>query len=312
MLAGSIVGFGAIFFILANRFSEFSSVNILYNLTPLIGVGFLYFLGDKEYIPSQVFLGGMLVVASNLAVSLETDISPAYFASLFVMCAVAVFCYFVPGGDIPNYYSAIGIPASIFAILTAFMTERLSTRQFKQEDLAITMFHQGAGSDKYLKKKTENFVATVLAGSRSTDVELESVNFVSVFWAKNRQIACLAAQLATNRLRLFSFGEIFVLWLIGGATLGITILGRPDGNVASLVSVVLASTIVFLCFSVLDPGNLRRSKFLIELLKEQGESSANLINRIHNESKEFLFLSSVSAAFSVLLFGMYAIAVWMK
>ena len=96
-VAGIIAAGGAIAFILANRLSDTSTVNILFNLTPLFGILFLYIFGADQRIDAQILIGGMLVIAANLAVSVQIQITSAYYVSILTICAAAVYCFFIPG-----------------------------------------------------------------------------------------------------------------------------------------------------------------------------------------------------------------------
>jgi len=304
--AGVVAATAQICFIVANRSTNLTSINVLYNLTPLFGIFFLYAFGANETIEGQILLGGMLVIASNLAISVDAEITSAYYVSIASICIVAVYCYFIPGGEVDAYYSAIAVPAGIFAILIAFMTERLSVRQLRQEDLAIRIFEFSGPEASEIKDRNElrQAVYQILVSNSAQFIRDSTSEFVKRYRSRSPQITALMARLATNRIRIFGFGEIFVLWLIGSATLGLALFGRPASVEANILTVVLAATVSFLCALVVEPVNARRANLLFDLVGELPESSEGTESQRESDI-DFVVLACISAVFALILFALF-------
>ena len=311
LAAGSVVAIGAIFFIYGNSKTKLPSINILYNLTPLVGLIFLYIFGSRDIIPSQVLLGGMLVIAANLAVSLRIELSASYYTALLGLCIAAVYCFFVPGMGMNNYYSAIAIPSGIFAILTAFMTERLAARQVQQEELAVRLVSVARETgEPSVWDATKQYLYTVFGVYSARTVEAETGRFLDAVSSFSKELRGLGIQLSSNRTRMFSFGEVFVLWLIGGCTLFLTVIGRPMTIESNLLAVVLVATISFLCFVILDPVNARRGRFLVDLLLADEDRHDHVCSELDKERRDFTFMSYTASIFALLLFLLFAAAIW--
>jgi hypothetical protein len=306
--AGAIAATAQICFIMANRKTNASSINVLFNLTPLFGIFFLYIFGANETIESRILLGGMLVIAANLALSVQSEITTAYSVSIASICLVAVYCYFVPGNGMDAYYTAIGVPAGIFAILIAFMTERLSVRQLRQEDLAIRIVEETGNKnlEKNHQKYIRKTVYEILVSKSARYIRQTNQRFIE----KNRDqapaISALMTRLATNRMRIFGFGEIFVLWLIGSTTLALAVFGRPDRVESNLLAVILAATISFLCVLIVEPVSPKRASLLFDLVGDNSNSSGS--RRKKEGDTETVALACISAVFSIVLFGLFYLA----
>lgn len=313
LFATIIVTFGSIFFIFANRLTTISGINILWNLTSLLGILFLYLAGGKEPIIGQILLGGMLIIASNLAISIQVEFSLSYFASLFFLCVSAVICFFIPGANIENYFDAVAIPAGIFAILVAFMIERYASKQARQEDIAIELYSKSAAHENpEVLVETRAFLKKIFSPLSFVRLEIVAFQYVEYLRANAPDFMTMAVQIAASRLRIFSFGEIFVLWLIGATTIAIGIAGRPTGIVVDLLAVILCGTISFLCLLILDFGNIRRNRFLMRLLDQTQVSGIDELDKLQWRNHNFRFVAGCAAVFSILLFITYAAALWYR
>ncbi len=310
LAAGVIAATAQICFIISNRSTRLTSINVLYNLTPLFGILFLYLAGTNETIEGQILLGGMLVIAANLAISVHAEITIAYYVSIASICIVSVYCFFVPGMDINAYYSAIAIPAGIFAILIAFMTERLSVRQLRQEDIAIEIFESYRKRELHgeSRERLREVVSNVLISNSAKAVRDSARAFINRNRESSPEVSSLMARLATNRLRIFGFGEIFVLWLIGVATLGLAVFGRPPNVEANMLATVLAATISFLCVLVIEPVNSQRASMLFGLLGEMPGSRNKEAGARHRDI-DFLVMACTSALFAGILFFLFFVAI---
>ena len=100
-----------------------------------------------------------------------------------------------PGLNIQEYYSAVGVPAGIFAILMAFMTERLSVRQVRQEDLAIQIYEAVESDDCDVRRKDVlPLIRTVLTSRSSSKIKKVAKEFISWQRGKSTKIAVFSEQ----------------------------------------------------------------------------------------------------------------------
>lgn len=313
ILAASIVTtFGSFFYVNANRLAQFSGLNLLWNLTPAVALVLLFLAGYRQTIPEQVFLGGMFVFAANMATSIRVDFSYAYYAALVSMCLSAWWCFFYPpeGLSADQYYNAVGLPAGIFAILFGFMMQRITEQQRKREDLCSDLWFKAAESST-LRPAARRLIKAVMSGQARSKDEASVASLVLKLAAVSSEAGVIGTKLASSRLRLVAFGEVFVLWSIGVLTVLIAIMGRPpdisNGLIVDLAPVIITSGITFMCVSVIEYGNDKRGKFLIRLLGDPTPRKT-LLAELRREETYFALLGWLSGAFSIVLFGMYAIA----
>ena len=118
------------------------------------------------------------------------------------------------------------------------------------------------------------------------------------------------SSLVSNRLGIVSFGEVFVLWLIGSATLGLALVGRPGNLEANLLAVVLSATISFLCVLVIEPVNKMRASLVFDLIED--DASTDIRSEPEEKDRDFIVLSLTSAFFALVLFALFALAIYQK
>lgn len=258
-----IVTIGASFYLVANTIARSTSINILYYLTPVLSLVLLAVLGLDQVGPA-VALGAILIISSNLLIYGRADPSYAYTASLLMLMLSASYVYYFPGLAMADFYDALAVPAAIFAILIAFMLDRVFQRTNDQEQLVISMLHRFQSYEPNLpdaglwvirvwKARSDREVHTILDEARE---DLPKELILDLYG------------LGLKKMTIFSFGERFIVLVVAAMVVSLVNVFRPNTIVADLMAPALSSAVVFLTFTIFDRLEVRTSRLIQSGLME--------------------------------------------
>lgn len=258
-----IVTIGASFYLVANTIARSTSINILYYLTPVLSLVLLAVLGLDQVGPA-VALGAILIISSNLLIYGRADPSYAYTASLLMLMLSASYVYYFPGLAMADFYDALAVPAAIFAILIAFMLDRVFQRTNDQEQLVISMLHRFQSYEPSLpdagmwvirvwKARSDREVHTILDEARE---DLPKELILDLYG------------LGLKKMTIFSFGERFIVLVVAAMVVSLVNVFRPNTIVADLMAPALSSAVVFLTFTIFDRLEVRTSRLIQSGLME--------------------------------------------
>jgi len=303
VFAGFVVGTGGVLFHFANVSSKYSNINLCWYFVPFFAVMFMVAFFGADANLSDLFLGAMLILIANFGLSLNVDFSKSY---KMMLCTVAVSAYITlkgVGEPSTNYYDALTVITSVYAILIAFAIQRQhETRtSIAKESLRLKYCLlressiDGAGKiDELMKCSDVNEQKNVLQNLSNLGSGSNEYNFIS------ETILSLLS-------KKMPFGEIFVIWLLGLGSVSVALAASPDGDYLSrFVSVILSSSIVFLSFLILE-RNLNKIIFTFDgQSNPAGESKKS--GWIRSEYNSEKYDHYISAGFVVLIFLMLYLA----
>ncbi len=118
--------------------SSKGNILVLWCLKPVLAVLWLWLAG-QAVITDRTILGAIFIVTASLMITIKTDKSLSYAASMVGILPCGVYVYFFSGLGMEDYYQAISVPLFFYAILVAFMMDRLIKSDELEEQLAIEM-----------------------------------------------------------------------------------------------------------------------------------------------------------------------------
>jgi drug/metabolite transporter (DMT)-like permease len=250
-----VVTIGASFYLVANTIARSSSINILYYVTPVLSLMLLALLG-LDFVGPSVALGAILIIASNLLIFGRADPSYAYTASLLTLMASSTYVYYFQGMDMAHFYDALAVPSAIFAILIAFMLDRVFQRTNSQEQLVIDMLRRfdadgGPAASRWVidvwMAKSDAAVKRLLDEAQR---QLDRTKMLDLY------------ALGLKKMTIFSFGERFIVIVVAAMVVSLANIFRPNTDVANLMAPALSSAVVFLTFTIFDRLEARTSRSL--------------------------------------------------
>lgn len=265
MFASFVVGLGGTLFHYANVKSDHSNINFLWYFVPAIGAFSLILFGLETTLHAQILVGTILIIVSNLGLNLRVDYSTGYIAALIALSISSFVCLKFPAFPTANYFEALALILSLFAILVAFYSDRQFERFKSRKDLFLILFNEAEHqSDDELK----DFVLN------NNDAMTSSM--FNRLYARYKE----SPEITANILRYFQemkqsipFADIFIIWLLGISAILLSILARdPSNYLSQFVPVVLSVAVVFLCVSTSQDLRVRYGgKFLMSTSSDLGE-----------------------------------------
>ncbi|MDF1794301.1 MAG: hypothetical protein P1U88_20480 [Thalassobaculaceae bacterium] len=302
-----IAAFGSVFFALANQISKIIGINLMWNLVPVFAV-FLLLIFGKTNAPDPIFfIGAMFIISSNLAVSLQADFSISYKAALFLLPLWALACFSVPGSAEDDYFGAVAVPASIFAILVAFLNDRLSGQRNRREEIGVALL-QSIETDVHDDDKIEfrKRVLEIMSHNSDRDTEVGGIDSFHNYKDRYPSQAAQIFLLVSSKVRLNSFGEIFILWMLASVTLMVSFFARPDSVISDIICLGINTSVIFLSSTILDIDNMRRKQLFSFFFSNNSQKTIGGL--VFLEGRSFLFSLIFSSAFIAILFSLYIFA----
>lgn len=241
--------------------SRKSNIVILWYLMPIFAVVWLWMAGLGD-ITSYVILGTVCIITSNLMITVRAERSRAYTSAVMGLLGCGIYAYFVDGLNMTEYYTALSVPIVFYAILVAFSMDRLIKSDKLEENMVIEILNCIEDHVKQIgKANTALYSKHVLGMVTAGDTVHVNMHYKAIRNDDNVYLMSLhnqIDQLALSKLRGTSFSEMFVLFLIGLLTLIASIVYRPNDLIGDGFAIVMALTVIFIFFSVLDLSDKRR------------------------------------------------------
>ncbi|MEE2567073.1 DMT family transporter [Hyphobacterium marinum] len=294
-----IVTIGASFYLVANTMARSTSINILYYLTPVLSLALLAAFGLDQIGPA-IALGAILIIASNLLIYGRADPSYAYTASLLMLMLSATYVFYVPGLEMDSFYDALAVPAAIFAILIAFMLDRVFQRANSQEQLVIDLLQKFEADSKGAQKQGY-WVIRIWAANSDAEVK-QTLDEAKSALPKSLVLDLYA--LGLKKMSIFSFGERFIVIVVATMVVAIANIFRPNSMVAELMAPALSSAVVFLTSTIFDRLEVRTNRQLqnglLSLVDPSAQKSDDGMTERPFFSSVLIFLIFVSYVYVVL------------
>jgi drug/metabolite transporter (DMT)-like permease len=243
-----------------------ANIVALWYLMPIFSVLWLWWAGVSAVTPYIVW-GAIFILISNLLMTIRADRSLSYIATLVGLLVCGLDTYFTDGNPIiGDYYQATSVPLFFYAILVAFMMERLINRDRAEEELAITVINHIEDHAHDIGKAAQKYKDHVLGIITTDDNAAIAEHYRVVRNVKNKHISAMhneLDQLVLSKSQGTSFSEMFTLFLVGLLTIVMLIVYRPLYFIADGYSIVLSLAVIFVFFTVLDLSN-QRHRFYLE------------------------------------------------
>jgi hypothetical protein len=148
-----------------------------------------------------------------------------------------VYVYFVGGLGMADYYQAISVPLFFYAILVAFMMDRLIKSDELEEQLAIGIMNYIDENAAKIGAAAEVCREHVLGIVTTNDISQVNAHYRAV---RNNASKALAAvygpldQLALSKVRGTTFSEMFIIFIVGLLTVFSSVVFRPNDLIRRL------------------------------------------------------------------------------
>lgn len=278
-----VVGVANIGMTQANLLTTHLGVNAISYILPVLSILWLYGFAWLDWLPypnilqpQYLVLGATAVIIANVLVNFEASIRTAYKALISGLWVSGLIVYVGSPVGIPGYAEVVVFVATMFILLVSFRTERLVRRTKEEETLTLTLLARMrlTLTDSILRDKAVRALERIDA-YQTREILKTAYEELHTLIEKNASLIEDAKgvigdihQLVRSKQQGRGWGELVALWFIGGTLL--TLLWffgmSPDpGNpltpwgywIMSMVSFVIASTVIFLLWNVRDLQNDR-------------------------------------------------------
>lgn len=284
-----------------------SNIIALWYFMPIFSVFWLYLAGLSAITP-HIIIGAASIICANLLITIRADERISYSAAIISLLLVGLFCFFVNGMEMGDYYQAVSVPLIFYAIIVSFLMDRLIKRDTFEEGLALELIkHVQTGIEKaHLSHKTilvQNIMA-IIQTNESVKIA-QHYDYLRNDVKEMQPMQDRLDALALSRVEGVNFAEIFVLSLIGMLTIMMTVLYRPASFTADCFAIVLTLSVVFVFFTVVDLVKKRRTFNL----KVDEYGRFNLTDKV---LKNFTGERVISTLMIFLVAGAFIFLMWLK
>ena len=352
VLGTGILGIGSFAFRQANLDAIDLGVNSLYFVTPVLAILWLGLIGISLQNPELLWIGAALVFSMGGLIEANPDQEPDYvsidsqpplgtrlgFTSLILsIWLFGTIVYFrddaFPSSwlswSVSEYWSLVGLSATIFALILGFRVQRLTDRLTSEDKEALAMFRQ---FERLVGKK--KLPRRVLTEVRKLDTARPQA--LAIAYENVREIlrdAYLASPedgedlfrlqdsldaVAHSKQQGKDLSELISIFIFAAITVALVILGRPDelndvseswsAFLIEMFGVMFVATIVFLAFLLIDMRRDRQIPLIVPI--ETGSSEYTLFFRHKTHLKLANVVSVMIVLFLVSVFSYLLYTKW--
>jgi drug/metabolite transporter (DMT)-like permease len=274
---------GNVSFFLAVHYAANSGVVLLWYVTPILSLLLLFLLGLSSF-TIVVMVAATLIIISNILANFPGDRTLAYAATMIAIGVSATLNFTGVRPTAVIDAEIVAVPASVFAILAAFLMERVASRKVAQESHALDLFIAIAEARKQHPDAAdiaaEKFLGVLDApNGRPADVQIAQLR--AHLRERLPTLQYVLTRYEINRSETLSFGELMILWIVGFATIIAAQLSLPVSFVGEILVIVLTAAVAFMCFNVLDQTNLSGHGVLFRFaMEERGHAEAGELKAV--------------------------------
>ncbi|GAA3611959.1 hypothetical protein GCM10022223_30090 [Kineosporia mesophila] len=246
-----IIALGAVTFQIGNILATSPIINLLWFLTPVISLLWLDITGLAE-ITRGIATGAIVIIAGNLLMTTRADPQTAYTGTVLGLCLSIGICGVVLGDNDEHYFDMVATVAGVFAILVAFMLQRVTEKGQRVGEAAIDLLEAVRRSSQFPDEQRARLTASILTwlGNRHvrpTRPPEGTEGLVPPELAgKDDMVDERARRLVASTAAVVSFGERLVLVILAGLIIVILHISRPNTFAGDLFPVVLSGVVIFL------------------------------------------------------------------
>lgn len=228
--------------------SSRSELILLWYLTPLIAVFWLWLFG-LDQVTEMLVLGGLFIISANLLLHVQADDGPAYVAVFLVLCVTGTALHLTPAVPISPYFPSanlvelISLPLGIFGILTGFVLSRQFSRRQEIEAALLEVV------PSLLPNETEQLEAT-LRERRQADIDTRFQPLYRNVVARDKPTGANLLALRVKLSRTVSHGELIVLWALSLMASFSVVLFRAPSLGGDIVALLTVPAVIYLVVHV--------------------------------------------------------------
>ena len=255
---------GNISYTMAILRSAKSNIIVLWCLMPVFAVLWLWLAGQTTITPSIV-LGAIFITTASMMMTVKADRSLSYTATVVAILVCGSYVYFFSGLGMDDYYQAISVPLFFYAILVAFMMDRLIKSDGLEEQMAVEIMNYIDENVAKMGNDAATYREHILGMVTTNDIAQVNNHYRAVRNNTSKHLSGIynqLDQLVLSKVRGTNFSEMFVIFIVGALTVFSSVVYRPDNLIADGFAVVVPLSVIFIFFTVLDLSENRRHFFL--------------------------------------------------
>ena len=276
----------------ANLLTTNLGVNALLYVRPIFALIWLLLFTTPDYLRVDfLVIGAVIIIVSNHLLNSAPSIRPAYKALIIALWACGAWVYLHTSFAIPDYFITVEIASVLFILLLSFRMDRLVRRTTDEEKTTLLLFRKLGTFAQHGKIAAHAPESLRVVDSYQNSGQLrEAYNNIKDALSVARkesperaevldEVEAELDQLAHSKQQGKNFGELTALGFIG-VMLAVTLLFfEPEnltgwnGFLVEVSSVILASVVLFLFFSVHDLQNDRNRPIVEEREKTPAQYS---------------------------------------
>ncbi len=241
-----------------------ANIMVLWCLMPVFAVFWLWMAGQAD-IPASIALGAIFIITASLMTTVKADKTLSYSATIVSILLCGVYVYFIDGLAMDDYYQAISVPLFFYAILVAFMMDRLIKSDELEEQMAVEIMNYIDEHASKIGDATKTCTAHILGMVTTNDTAKVNAHYKAVRNHPNKHLSGIynqLDQLVLSKVRGTNFSEMFVIFIVGILTVVSSIAYRPNNLIADGFAIVVPLSAIFIFFTLFDLSNNRREFYL--------------------------------------------------
>ena len=241
-----------------------ANIIVLWCLMPVFAVLWLW-LAHQTEITSFIILGTIFIMTASLMTSVKADRSLSYTATIVAILVCGTYVFFINGLGMEDYYQAISVPLFFYAILVAFMMDRLIKSDGLEEQMAVEIMNYIDEHAAKIGAAANTCREHILGIVTTNNVAQVNSHYKAVRNNQNKHLSDIynqLDQLVLSKVRGTNFSEMFVIFIVGALTVVSSVIYRPDNLIADGFAIVVPISVIFIFFTVIDLSENRQRFFL--------------------------------------------------
>lgn len=247
---------------IASRTTKNTTVLVTWYLSPILTLIWFNITGTAT-ITETVILGGILIIVGNILSQYRGQLTSAYIATVFMVALSCIYCFFIPGVAITNFYDLLGVIATFFAIVSGFTISRLLERRKEENNAILALLDAIDDPDKNslnISQYRPQLIA--LCSARTIDSLHDAWKHLDSNIPKSDPSRKHLIRLVAARSSILEAAiEVSISWLLGAALVLLCLVFRTNQVVDNIISPIIASAVVFIIFMLYDEIFYRENDF---------------------------------------------------
>ena len=269
----------------ANLLTKNLGINALRYTTPLFAVLWLILFADPVF-SNVAFLvvGASAIITSNLLINFEAEIRFGYKAFVISLWACGMLVYLYQGPEFEYYYDSIVAVSTMFILLLSFRTDRLVRRTTAEEEGLLALWQQMRALEDSEKIKRARDALVKISAPASFQELRAAYDVLKEKFSDNgdethAEISGKIDMLVHSKQQGANFGELISLGILAVVVVGGMLFLTPPGIegwggfFTEMSACLLAATVLFLFFNIIDLHHDRVRPILEERAERKGKFS---------------------------------------